>query len=137
MNPDDVKALVCYRVNQAEAALNDAKVLLDSDCTPASIINRSYYAMFYVALAALQTVGKTPSKHTGALSLFNQEFVLTGSISRQFGRYIYRAFELRQSTDYGIMPPVDKIAAQDVLMQAKEFVNVVKNHLIGQGWHKE
>jgi uncharacterized protein (UPF0332 family) len=137
MNPDDVKVLVSYRINQAQAALNDAKVLLDSDCTPASIINRSYYAMFYSALAALQTVGKTPSKHAGALSLFNQEFVLTGSISRQCGRYIYRAFELRQSADYGIMPPVDIKAAKDVLIQASEFVNVVKNYLITQGWHKE
>ena len=136
MNPDDVKVLVSYRVNQAEAALNDAKVLLDSDCTPASIINRSYYAMFYGALAALQTVGKTPSKHAGVLSLFNQEFVLTGGISRQFGRYIHRAFELRQSADYGISTPVDKKAAQEVLVQAKDFVDAVKTHLIGQGWLK-
>ena len=134
MNPDDVKHLVSYRVNQAQAALHDAKVLLENNCTPTSIINRSYYAMFYVALAALQTVGKTPSKHAGVLSLFNQEFVLTNCIARQFGKYIYRAFELRQSADYGIMPPVDKAAAQDVLNQAHDFVAEVTAYLVKQNW---
>ena len=133
MNPEDIKSLVKYRLEQAEAAIRDARVLLDSDCTPGSVINRSYYAMFYAALAVLQTVGKTPSKHAGVLSLFNQEFVLTGKLSRELGRTIYRAFELRQSADYAIMPPLDKNAAAAVCHEAKGFVVAVKTFLIQQG----
>lgn len=134
MNPEDIKILVKYRMEQAEAAIRDAKVLLESDCTPGSVINRSYYAIFYAALAVLQTIGKTPSKHAGVLSLFNQEFVLTGKLSRELGRTIYRAFELRQSADYAIMPPLDKNAATAVLEEARVFVIAVKAYLVQQGW---
>jgi len=134
MNPEDTKSLVKYRMEQAVAAIKDANVLLDSDCTLGGIINRSYYAMFYAALAALQTVGKTPSKHAGVLSLFNQEFVLTGSLSRELGRTIYRAFELRQSADYAIMPPLDKNAAVTVCQDARRFVAAVRTYLEQQSW---
>jgi len=134
MNPEDTKSLVKYRMEQAVAAIKDANVLLDSDCTLGGIINRSYYAMFYAALATLQTVGKTPSKHAGVLSLFNQEFVLTGSLSRELGRTIHRAFELRQSADYAIMPPLDKNAAEAVCQDARRFVAAVRTYLEQQGW---
>ncbi len=134
MNPEDTKSLVKYRIEQAEAAIKDANVLLISNCTLGSVINRSYYAMFYAALAALQTIGKTPSKHAGVLSLFNQEFVLTGRLSRELGRTIHRAFELRQSADYAIMPPLDKNAAAAICEDARSFVTAVKSYLQQQSW---
>jgi uncharacterized protein (UPF0332 family) len=43
---DELAALVHYRLEQADAALNDAKYLLDGRGSPHSIINRAYYAMF-------------------------------------------------------------------------------------------
>lgn len=62
---DELAALVQYRLEQAFAALNDAKYLLDGCRSPHSIVNRAYYAMFYAALALLQKAGKIPSKHAG------------------------------------------------------------------------
>jgi len=53
MKPDDIKILIRYRLEQAQVALDDAKYLLDGGRSPQSIVNRSYYAMFYAALALL------------------------------------------------------------------------------------
>ena len=58
MKPKEIETLVKYRLEQAQAALDDAKYLMDGKRSPQSIINRSYYAMFYAALALLQNISK-------------------------------------------------------------------------------
>lgn len=47
MNPQDVEQLITQRLEQARTALDDAKFLLDGGRSSQSIVNRSYYAMFY------------------------------------------------------------------------------------------
>jgi uncharacterized protein (UPF0332 family) len=71
MKPEHVAELVKFRLEQARATLEDARFLHEGGRTPQSIINRAYYAMFYAALALLQTIGKVPAKHSGVLSLFD------------------------------------------------------------------
>ncbi len=76
METDDIRALVYYRLEQASNALEDARLLAAARRPSLSIVNRSYYAMFYAALALLQDIGAVPRKHAGVLSLFDTEFVL-------------------------------------------------------------
>jgi hypothetical protein len=73
MKPEEIEVLINYRLEQAEAALDDAKYLLEGQRSPQGIINRSYYAMFYAAIALLQKIGKIPSKHAGVISLFDTD----------------------------------------------------------------
>ena len=54
MKDEDALGLITYRLEQARNALDGAKFLLDGKRSPQSIINRSYYAMFYAALALLK-----------------------------------------------------------------------------------
>jgi uncharacterized protein (UPF0332 family) len=77
---EEISALIRYRIEQAQTALEDARFLLEGNRSPQSIVNRSYYAMFYAAIALLQKIGKVPSKHTGVISLFDSEFVLTNTV---------------------------------------------------------
>ena len=71
MSREEIQALVNYRLEQAQTALEDGKFLLEGGRSLQSIVNRTYYAMFYAALALLQKIGKVPSKHTGVISLFD------------------------------------------------------------------
>jgi hypothetical protein len=87
-------------MEQARTALDDAQFLLDGERSPQSVINRSYYAMFYAVLALLQTIGKVPRKHTGVVGLFDTEFVMKGIFPKEMSRAFHRAFELRQISDY-------------------------------------
>src|SRR3990170_2386358 len=100
MKSDQISELIRYRLEQAQVALDDAKFLLDGNRSPQSIVNRSYYAIFYAVLALLQKIGKVPSKHTGVISLFDSEFVLNGIFPKELSKDFHKAFELRQVSDY-------------------------------------
>ncbi|MBN2464851.1 HEPN domain-containing protein [candidate division WOR-3 bacterium] len=82
MKPEQTSELVKLRLEQARSSLNDAMVLAQGGGTAMSIINRAYYAMFYAVLALLQNMGKVAGKHTGAIGLFDSEFVLKGVLPK-------------------------------------------------------
>jgi uncharacterized protein (UPF0332 family) len=52
MSAEDVQQLVQARMVQAAETLADAKALLALERSGRSIVNRSYYAMFYGVLIA-------------------------------------------------------------------------------------
>jgi len=54
MKAEHVEILIKHRLEQAKDAVNDARILLDHQGSPQSVVNRSYYGMFYAALALLQ-----------------------------------------------------------------------------------
>ena len=80
MISEDTRVLIRYRMAQAEEALADAAMLLERGSLRAVLI-RAYYAMFYAVLALLNLLGKGTSKHSGAIALFDREFVIDFCIS--------------------------------------------------------
>lgn len=133
MNPEDVKIIVRHRIQQAETAVSDARFLLEGGRSAQSIVNRAYYAMFYAALALIQTTGKVPAKHTGVISLFDTEFVLKGLFSREFSKALHKAFNQRQISDYRAMESISIPQAQDLLAVAEKFVSAVNDYFAVQG----
>ncbi len=76
--------LIEYRLEQAEMVLRNMQCLVEGNGSLQSIINRSYYAMFYAVLALLLQSGISTSKHTGVLAAFDKEFVRKGVFSKDF-----------------------------------------------------
>ena len=134
MIPDDVRILIGYRLVEAREALEDANFLLTAGRPHRTIINRCYYAMFYAALALLQSVGKTSSKHAGVLSLFDREFVLKGVFPKELSRDFRRAFDLRQTSDYAVGSPIDPPLVTNTYQAAVRFVETMTKYLSEQGW---
>ena len=64
-------------------------------------LNRLYYAAFYAARALLATKALDSSRHSGVIALFQEHFVKTGLITTDAARALPRAFEKRQTSDYG------------------------------------
>ena len=60
-----------------------------------------YDAGFYAARAVLATVNADSSRHSGVISLFQQHFVRTGLVPAEVAKALPRAFEKRQTSDYG------------------------------------
>lgn len=69
---DYKKDLIEYRLDRARESLRDAEILFDNDGSPASVVNRAYYSIFYTALALLITAEVEPSKHSGVISKFDE-----------------------------------------------------------------
>ena len=129
MRPVETEVLITYRLEQAQTALDDAKFLLDGKRSPQSIINRSYYAMFYATLALLQKIGEIPSKHAGVISLFDREFVKKGIFPKELSKDFHKAFELRQVSDYRTTKPLEREQAEQIWSKAVYFVDSIKKYL--------
>jgi len=128
MKSEEIEILIKHRLEQAQQALGDAKYLIDGNRSPQSIVNRSYYAMFYAALALLQKISKAPSKHSGVISLFDQEFVMRGIFEKELSKDFHKAFELRQSIDYKIIKPISTDKASQIWQKAVNFVQAVQHY---------
>ncbi|GAX59866.1 hypothetical protein SCALIN_C04_0354 [Candidatus Scalindua japonica] len=65
----DIKALIQYRLKEADESLKEAEVLLKEGMSMRAVMNRMYYAMFYAVLALLQQKQIATTKHSGAISI--------------------------------------------------------------------
>ena len=132
MKPGQLEGLLCYRVEQAHETLREAEILLNESALRGAI-NRAYYAMFYALLALLATKRLGTSKHSGALALFDREFVKTGVFPRELSRSLHLAFNRRQTHDYGEMTQVNHQIAAESLTDAQTFVAAIEAHLRSEG----
>lgn len=125
----DKQQLISFRLQQARETLRDAHLLLDQGGSLVSVINRSYYAMFYAVLALLTELGKESPKHSGVISLFDQHFVKSGKIPKAMSKAIHKAFDLRQIGDYRELIELDQEQAEEVLLSSDQFVETVTKYL--------
>ncbi len=85
-------------------------------------MNRLYYAAFYAARALLATKTLDSSRHSGVIALFQEHFVKTGVISPDAARALPRAFEKRQTSDYGDFSEPSNEEVLDLRRQIVAFV---------------
>ncbi len=124
----NIQALVTYRLEQADESLEAARTLLDKKLTRPSV-NRAYYAMFYAVLALLAQGKKETSKPSGAIALFDRDFVKQGIFKKDYSRWLHDAFDLRQRFDYAADYHALPQDAKMTLKNAETFVEEVKKVL--------
>jgi uncharacterized protein (UPF0332 family) len=127
-----LEALLQYRIEQAHEALREAEILLRESAYRGTI-NRAYYAMFYAVVALLAERQLGTSKHSGAIALFDREFVKAGTFPKELSRSLHVAFERRQTHDYGEIAPATKDVAQESLTSSRTFVAEIEKHLRAVG----
>lgn len=115
-------------IEKAEKFLSTAGQVLRTEDYD-SCVSRCYYAMFFMAEAALLTKNLSASSHKGVMSLFGEHFVKTGVFERNVGRSLNDAYDKRLVGDYGIGFAVTKEQAQDLLEAAQDFVQRLKSYL--------
>lgn len=115
---------------RADKYIKSARILLDEGDYE-SCVSRAYYAMFFVAEAALLSKGLSYSSHAAVISSFGEQFVKGRVVSRDAGRNLRRAFEKRQLSDYESTFVITRDEAKEILDQAKAFREEVGKLLIG------
>jgi uncharacterized protein (UPF0332 family) len=130
----DKKALIQYRLERARESLNDAQLMLEQNGSPAGVINRAYYAMFYTTLALLITIDRGSSKHQGVIALFDENFINQNILPKEMGKILHRAFEMRQVGDYRDLMIVTKEQALDVFDSAIQFMKTIEEKLLQDNW---
>lgn len=123
-------------MKKADRACASSRILLgvgdvDGAC------NRAYYAMFDAARAALlvsgapveSDIGRT---HSGLISAFSNHLVKNGPVSKDMGRLLNRAHEIRQVADYRYNS-VEVSDAQEMVEQAETFVAAMRSEFMPGG----
>jgi len=126
MTPQRSAASLMAKAAQAVAS---ARVLLETNDADGAA-NRAYYAMFDAAQAALlssgvpaaDALGKT---HRGVISAFSAYLVKEGPVSKELGRQLKRAEEVRLVADYN-GETVTLADAAELVNQAELFVKAMQ-----------
>jgi uncharacterized protein (UPF0332 family) len=89
---------------RAGTACSSARVLLERG-DMAGAANRAYYAMFDAARAALLAAGADAGldaarSHSGLIAAFGSHLVKGGLMTKEMGRILNRAHEMRLAADY-------------------------------------
>jgi uncharacterized protein (UPF0332 family) len=107
--------------------LASARELQDRD--PDGSVNRSYYAMFDIAPAALLSVGvredELPRTHSGVIGAFSKHAVQSGRIDQKLSAALGRTESLRLMADY-TGTALDTKTAADTVARAEAFVSTVE-----------
>jgi uncharacterized protein (UPF0332 family) len=133
MMDERLRELIRLRMQQATDTLHEAQILI-AEHAGRGAVNRAYYAMFYAVLALLATKGLGSSKHSGALSLFDREFVKPGDLPKELSRSLHMAFEQRQQADYGELTQPDEAAANRVIEEAETFIQGIRTYITTRGF---
>jgi uncharacterized protein (UPF0332 family) len=105
---------------KARRALQTARRNLeDGDADGA--VNRTYYAAFYLASAALHLAGEQPNTHKGVHMRFRRRFVKDGSFPEDLAGLLTYAQQQREKADYNFMTIYDTSAASDLLEDVEAF----------------
>jgi uncharacterized protein (UPF0332 family) len=115
-------------LKKAQEDLKASEIMIENDIYRVAV-SRIYYAMFYIAEALLLTKGLIFTSHKGLMSSFNKEFIKSGIFNIKFGRLLRDAFDIRQNSDYEIVPDITESKTKELLLAAKEFLEEAKKYL--------
>lgn len=99
--PDITPDEIDRAFERAEQMLRDAETAREVDISPATVVNRLYYACFHAAQAALYAHGFMPRSHGRVQTLLGQELIQSGAVSRDHGRFLNDMATYRRRVDYG------------------------------------
>ena len=122
-----MRELMEYRLNKSKITLKDANLLYTKGSL-FSAVNRLYYSMFYAVTALLLKKGISSPKHSGTIALFNANFIKTGIISKEYGKFYSRLFEFRQKGDYIDFVEFDRAKVKEWLKQAADFIKIIEKY---------
>ena len=108
--------------------LNTAK-LLRKEGYLRSAVDRAYYGMYHAAIAALLNKGIVTKTHKGLHQQFNKEYIKSGLLDAEMGKFLQRAYILRQQSDYEIASSLDDNQAEELVDKAEEFITKLQETL--------
>ena len=125
MNEDQRAILVQSWTEKADAALLDARLLLENNRL-AACVNRLYYAVFYAASAVLTYRNQEYGKHSAVRSAIHRDFVNAGLLNREHGRMYDILLSSREQSDYLPSMEFEQDEVAEYMASAAEIVDVLK-----------
>lgn len=125
------KDLVIYRLQTSKNTLKSAQILFAAEEYKGAN-NRAYYAIFHAINAIHALNGKAYKRHKDAIGNFNKEYVKTEIFSREIGRKIGEAEEIRHASDYDDFYIASREEAERQIDVANEFIQMAEKYCMSQ-----
>lgn len=123
--------LVRYRIETAKSDLKSADILVkEGEYRGAN--NRAYYAIYHAISAVHALDGKSYKRHKDTLANFNRDYVKTEIFSRDLGRKIAQAEEIRHASDYDDFYIATQEKAEEQIMTAKEMIELIETYCLNR-----
>ncbi len=100
-----------------------------------SACNRAYYGCFYAASALLFSKGLSFGKHSAVIAAFRQHFIKTGEFDVRWSKTYELIMTSRQIGDYELNLSIEKEQAEQMVLEAGNFIQeveawLIKHHLL-------
>lgn len=119
--------LVKYRLDSEETDLRSSRILLDADDYKGAN-NRAYYSIYHSIAAVLAMDGEAYKRHKDAIGNFNRKYVKSEIFSRELGRRIGHAFEIRNASDYNDFYIAVRSETEEQIATAEELLATVREY---------
>lgn len=120
--------LALYRLETAKSDVKAAKILLNAE-EYRGANNRAYYGIFHAISAIHALDGNAYKRHKDAIANFNKNYVRTEAFSRELGRKIAEAEDIRHASDYDDFYIATQEEAMEQIEVAEELINIVEKHV--------
>ena len=113
---------IASRIERSKETLIEAKLMFDNQHY-LTVINRLYYAVFYLACAYLGKAEIITKTHSGTKIQFNEAFIKTEIVDEAFGKLYSKLFKERNDNDYGDFVVLQKEDVKELLVETDELLN--------------
>lgn len=125
LNEENRCDIVRFRIENANKTLEEVDILMQNGLYNTAV-NRMYYACYYAVCALLIANNINTKTHDGVRQMLGQQFIKTGIIPNEMGRFYGRLFTNRLTGDYDDFFSHDLESAQALYPGTKNFVATVK-----------
>jgi len=122
LTDEEREAVVFYRIQKANETWKEAEGIAQLGYWNA-VLNRLYYACYYMTSALLIYNGHTAQTHAGVIRLFGLNFVIKGLVSKEQSRFYSRLYELRQTGDYDDLYNLTEAEVRPLINAARNYIN--------------
>lgn len=116
--------IIRYRIERAFESIEEAKILSQFQHWN-TVVNRLYYACFYIVQALLIMNDAKVSTHSGTKTEFHRRFIKTEILPRELGKLYSNLFNKRQEGDYQV---IEKFLEEDIkplIIKSEEFIQII------------
>lgn len=125
---DKINYLSAYRLEKAKEDLESARLNFQHHKLAQSV-NRSYYAIFHAVRALLAFDIFDSKRHSTIIGYFNQHYIATGKIGKEYYKILVSALDTRTKSDYQDFYVVSEKEAKDQLDDSETFVIMIESFI--------
>ena len=94
------------------------------------VANRIYYSVYHAVLGLFVHDSVEAKTHKGAVGVFGQRYVSTGTFDKRWGRLYAKLQDLREKCDYNLVYISTEEEMRPILEEARQMIVEIKDYIL-------